>query len=140
MIRKVAISPVRRYYSNWRFFSNKSSVDNKVEILKSRTLVQKVVNNLQLNTSYFVDGRVKEVLTYGNLPFSLQWLSLNDTINKTSYVISPIGNDKFELSGKKGTRTAAWNDTLHLQEGVAKISRTGFLYPVVLHHQSSICR
>jgi uncharacterized protein involved in exopolysaccharide biosynthesis len=33
----------------------KSNVDNEIEILKSRTLVQRVVKKLNLNTSFLVE-------------------------------------------------------------------------------------
>src|SRR5690606_20457897 len=37
----------------------KSNLDNEIEILKSRTLIEKTVLDLELNVSYFNDGRVK---------------------------------------------------------------------------------
>ncbi|RFS22015.1 capsular biosynthesis protein [Chitinophaga silvatica] len=106
-------------------FSNKSSVDNEVEILKSRTLMQKVVTTLQLNTSYFVEGRIKESEQYGNLPFIFQWIELNDSIQKTTYTITPVGQGQFELTRGNDSRKASWQDTLHLPEGVVRINKTG---------------
>jgi uncharacterized protein involved in exopolysaccharide biosynthesis len=42
----------------------KSNVDNEIEILKSRTLVQRVVKKLNLNTSFLVEGRVIDTEIY----------------------------------------------------------------------------
>lgn len=54
----------------------KSNVDNEVEIFKSRTLMEKVVQDLQLNVRYFVHGRVKESEQYGRLPFQVRLIPL----------------------------------------------------------------
>ena len=53
-----------------QMFNNKSSVDNEVEILKSRSLMEKVVRDMELNTTYFVEGRVKKTEHFSKFPYS----------------------------------------------------------------------
>lgn len=48
-----------------------SNVDNEVEILKSRTLMQSVVEDLNLNVRYFLNGRLKDAEIYANRPVNL---------------------------------------------------------------------
>jgi uncharacterized protein involved in exopolysaccharide biosynthesis len=51
----------------------KSNVDNEIEILKSRTLVQRVVKKLNLNTS-LVEGRVIDTEIYEKVQLkSILW-------------------------------------------------------------------
>lgn len=46
----------------------KSSVDNEMEIIKSRTLIMSSVRDLDLNIRYFTQGRVKAVELYKSSP------------------------------------------------------------------------
>lgn len=113
-----------------QLFDSKSSVDNEVEILKSRFLMEKVVMNLQLNVSYFIEGRVKEAEQFSRLPFTFKWVTLNDSLRNTNYIVSPIGNDKFSISRAKLTREAKWGDTLQFPEGILRVVRNA-AYPFV---------
>ncbi len=46
----------------------KSSVDNEMEIIKSRTLIMSSIKDLELNVRYFSQGRVKAVELYKSSP------------------------------------------------------------------------
>src|SRR6185503_8786964 len=50
-------------------FSSDKIIDNEVQILKSYTLMEKVVKTLHLEVSYFQNGRARKVPLYENLPF-----------------------------------------------------------------------
>ncbi|MFV8345391.1 GumC family protein [Flavobacterium sp. ZB4P13] len=52
----------------------KSNVDNEIEILKSRTLVKRVVKKLNLNTSFLVEGRVVDREIYGKTPIEVYFV------------------------------------------------------------------
>lgn len=49
----------------------KSNVENEILILKSRTLVQRVVKKLNLNISFFVEGRLIDKEIYGKPPIEV---------------------------------------------------------------------
>ncbi|MEC5145327.1 polysaccharide biosynthesis tyrosine autokinase [Chitinophaga sp. 212800010-3] len=121
--------PGQELLQQLEIFSNKSNVQNEVEILRSRSLMEKVVRSLQLNVSYFITGRIKEAEMFEMLPFQLNWLSLNDTIRPVNYLLKPLSGNKFRLLGTKLAREAFWNDTLHLPEGTVKIARN-VMYPL----------
>lgn len=116
-----------------QLFDNKSNVDNEVEILKSRFLMEKVVRNLQLNVSYFIEGRVKEAELFGKLPFSLKWVTLNDSLHTINYILSPTGTDKFLISRGDEKREVKWGDTLQFPEGTIKVVRHAE-YPFLEHN------
>ncbi|HEY8919690.1 MAG TPA: polysaccharide biosynthesis tyrosine autokinase, partial [Chitinophaga sp.] len=115
--------PGEEILSQLQMFNNKSSVDNEVEILKSRTLMEKVVRDMELNTTYFVEGRVKKTEQFVKLPFTFHWLTMKDTLDEVKYVLKPLNEKEFTLNYKDVSRKAAWNDTLHLPEGIVWIRR-----------------
>ena len=49
--------------------------ENEIEILKSRKIIGKVVDELDLEVSYFTEGRVKQSEEYTNKPISIEFLS-----------------------------------------------------------------
>ena len=91
--------PGPEIFEQLELFNNKSSVDNEMEILQSRTLLEQVVTNLHLNIVYYAEGRIKETEQYGNLPFHAEWLSMKDTLSHTvTYEIKPTGNGKYTIT------------------------------------------
>ena len=51
--------------ANLGIISNSNGIDNEMEILKSRTLAQQAVYDLNLYTTYRHEGRIKDHLIYG---------------------------------------------------------------------------
>lgn len=49
----------------------KSSVDNEIEVIKSRTLVESAVRELDLNIRYYTEGRVKTLELYKSSPIKI---------------------------------------------------------------------
>ena len=115
--------PGQEILSQLEMFSNKSNVDNELEILKSRSLMEKTVRDLQLNVFYFYKGRIRTTEQFGKVPFNLDWINLKDTLKVANYVITPQGEDKFLFSREDLKKEGHWGDTLYLPEGVLKISR-----------------
>jgi len=67
----------------------KSNVDNEVEIFKSRTLMERVVRDLQLYTTYYTEGRVKKVERYEDKYFQVSFVPLfEDSVKGVSQVYS----------------------------------------------------
>lgn len=57
----------------------KSSVDNEMEIIKSRTLIMNSIRDLELNIRYFSQGRVKAVELYKTSPIRIVFDNTNIT-------------------------------------------------------------
>jgi tyrosine-protein kinase Etk/Wzc len=80
-------------------------VDNEIEILKSRTLMTKVVERLNLNVQYRTEGRVIEVNAYEHRPVNLIPVDFNKEFynrelqlsfpNQQTYLLKDV------LTGKK---------------------------------------
>ncbi|MDN3493730.1 GumC family protein [Winogradskyella bathintestinalis] len=59
-----------------------NTIKNEIEILSSRTLFSNIVKNLDLNISYFQQGKIKEVEIYKNPPISLNFFANDSIIHK----------------------------------------------------------
>ncbi|HVD98459.1 MAG TPA: polysaccharide biosynthesis tyrosine autokinase [Cytophagaceae bacterium] len=76
----------------------KSNVDNEAEILKTRSLMEKVVRLKNLNIIYAHIGRIKNQELDAS-PFVVDLLDIKDTIKKnTFYLTIPRNSNQFELS------------------------------------------
>ena len=71
-----------------------NNLDKEIAILKSRRLMREVVKSLNLNITYKVEGKVRDIELYKDLPFTLKILKLNDELQKES------GSFKIDLSEK----------------------------------------
>ncbi|MBK8567484.1 MAG: polysaccharide biosynthesis tyrosine autokinase [Saprospiraceae bacterium] len=54
------------------------NMENEIQILKSRTLMREVVDELRLNIRYFTHGRVQQNEIYGNCPIRLDSFITNN--------------------------------------------------------------
>ncbi|MGO4292609.1 GumC family protein [Chitinophaga sp. RAB17] len=117
-------SPEKDMLQQLQIFNSKSNVDNEMEIIKSRSLMEKTVRDLQLNVSYWLEGRLKTAEQFRKLPFAVQWTNLNDTLPDAEYVVRPLSESKVHVSAEGiVNKDISWNDTLHLPEGVMKVMR-----------------
>src|SRR6266536_303566 len=58
----------------------KNNVDDENEVLQTRYLMRKVVDELQLNINYFAAGNIKSTELYQNCPFKINLIYLKDSI------------------------------------------------------------
>lgn len=66
----------------------KSNVDNEIEILKSRTLVESAIKELDLNFGLYVKGNVIDRDIYEDCPIKLSFLSKNKLFYKANFVLN----------------------------------------------------
>lgn len=101
-------------------FSVPNSVNNEMEIIHSRTLVERTVRDLQLNVTYWGQGPIRYDETYKNSPFFIKELSLKNISDPIEYDIRVIdGGNKvhFEDEDSDSTFTLSFGDTLHAWYG-----------------------
>ncbi|MCZ4319894.1 polysaccharide biosynthesis tyrosine autokinase [Aequorivita viscosa] len=76
-----------------------SDFDNELEILKSKSLTEKVVDELNLQVRYHKEGNVRDAEVYDNLPFEVKLLPTREksgTPNGYLY-IDPLSTTTFSL-------------------------------------------
>lgn len=99
----------------------KSNVDNEVEILKSRTLIESTVKQLNLNTRFFVKGNIVDREIYGRSPIELVILGTNKSRfnHKVDFDFKELSPTTFSLESK--TR----KDTVKVLLGAKKTFKYG---------------
>jgi tyrosine-protein kinase Etk/Wzc len=107
--------------------SGKSNVDNEVEILKSRMLMEKVVSDLQLFVTCFAKGNIKTTELYGQSPVQLRFISKPTLSNRQIpkiYTVSFQHPDSLTISDHDKTWKVSPQDTITLPEGRAVLTST----------------
>jgi len=68
--------------------SMKNNVDNEVEILKSRTLVENTIKKLNLNVGLFVEGKVVDRDIYEDTPISAYFFNKTIFFDKAKVILN----------------------------------------------------
>ena len=91
--------------------SGKKSIENEIGLLKSRSLMESVVKQLNLNCTYYKKGRLHTVELYKNeVPYKITFLNKEVSFyNKdTTFSILPISATNFKLRSSDGTVSKAY--------------------------------
>ena len=83
----------------------KSNVDNEIEVVKSRTLIESTVKDLELNVSYFSQGRVKWEELYQNSPVKMIVSSSEGYASKSHfYRVEKASDTTFSIFDASNTK------------------------------------
>ncbi|RYY40068.1 MAG: polysaccharide biosynthesis tyrosine autokinase [Chitinophagaceae bacterium] len=74
------------------------NINNELEYLKSKALMTRVVNALDLNWQYYAKGKIKELNVYRDAPFRLEAASLKDSTHSFELVIDFIDANTFNVN------------------------------------------
>ena len=126
-------------FSDLSMFSSNRNIENEIQILKSRMLMQEVVNKLGLNFSYYTVGRIKTSEAYKSSPVQLNADSLTKEAYGKVFDIHPLPDNKFEIiNGDKrtthefGTKlTYPWGNLTFTYTGNANVN-PDYIYKVAI--------
>ncbi len=82
----------------------KTTLDTEIGVLKSRTLIERVVEDLNFNITYFSKGKVRNSELYkSRMPYKINFFIADSVLDKldTSFVIVPLDKSRFELQDLK---------------------------------------
>ncbi|MFD1467657.1 GumC family protein [Hymenobacter caeli] len=83
--------------------SPSKSSEDEVEVLQSKNLLLRVVNELSLNTSYYVQGRFKDVEVYEkDMSIKLIINKLDSTAYNKTIIVQPTSSNSFSLNEHTG--------------------------------------
>lgn len=76
-----------------------NSLDNQIVTLRSKRLVEKVVDELNHNISYFIEGNVITIEAYKSSPVVIQFITPDSIVNKASktFFVTPKSDTDFNL-------------------------------------------
>jgi len=101
-------------------FSVPNSISNEMEILHSRTLVEKTVRDLQLNVTYWAQGPIRFDESYKNSPFFIRLLSLKNITEPVEYDVRVTdGGTKVHFKDEDSDTSfiMSFGDTIHTSYG-----------------------
>ncbi len=71
------------------FFSKgKVNLENETEVLQSAMLIERVVDSLDLQNTYYVKGTIKETDLGPTAPFTLHWVDVPEKVNEMELELS----------------------------------------------------
>jgi capsular exopolysaccharide synthesis family protein len=70
------------------FSSTKVNLENETEVLKSSLLIERVIDSLDLQNTYYVQGNIKETDLGPEAPFTLHWANLPEKVNDLKLTVS----------------------------------------------------
>ena len=83
-------------------FSSDKIIDNEVQILKSKDIIENIIKDLNLQTSYYLRDGVRKREQYGTMPFDVHLInSLPGADFNQAYTINLLDSVTAELNGKK---------------------------------------
>lgn len=84
-------------------FKSTRNIDNETEVIKSKSLMRRVLSELGLATNYYIEGRVTDKEIYGSaLPFKVISTSLKDNSAGIILTIYTKAGNTFELQDSEG--------------------------------------
>ena len=81
----------------------KNNVDNEIEVIKSRRIIKKAIQELGFNITYTQEGRVKALELYNDKPIIFSFYNASDRFYTTplSFTVNSIDKKHFELLQNK---------------------------------------
>lgn len=106
------------------FFGSSKVVDNEIEILKSKTLMSKVIDRLNLTVDYRVEGRVINSDVYATKPIDIGVVQMDSTWYGKSLILSfPSRNQYLLEDPETGVKVKGLFNTLQRNKfGIYKIT------------------
>jgi capsular exopolysaccharide synthesis family protein len=105
-------------------FSNLKKVDDEIEILKSRTIMEKVVNDLQLWTQYHQVGNLKPVDLYKNSPVKFTLIEASQRLGTQWIEITIQDEQTFLLKQAHSVSSFSFGKQLKSDWGSWKLEHT----------------
>lgn len=103
-------------FADIALFQSSVNKQNEIEILLSRTMMERVVRSLNLQEDYYVTGNVKQTNIYEESPFDLKIIALKDSSTSLAFNIEITGEQTFKLNN--GTTDYYFGQRLELPQGI----------------------
>jgi capsular exopolysaccharide synthesis family protein len=112
------------------FGDNKNmNIQNEMEVLRSKPLMERVVKKLGLEVSYFSVGKIRSENIYIQGPFSLQIYKLADSSSSFSIDVTFVNDHQFHVNN--GDSTFSFGEQFQNRNGIFSLVRNP--YGVVSH-------
>lgn len=93
-------------------FKSGAVVENELEVLKSRALMGRIVQDMQLSVQYYMKDNFRTEDLYKERPFKLVMLSPVRAKEPQVIEVTPLGGESFELKQPNSTVTVPFSSTM----------------------------
>lgn len=115
-------------FQDLNILKGSNSLDNEIEVFKSRSLMMRVINDLNLQTTYIIKGNIISKEAYKFSPVRFTLLTEDSVKHKTSasFEIKILSKNNFSLATKNSDnhKTYNFNDTIITAAGKSTIAFT----------------
>jgi len=110
-------------FSDLGIINTKSNLENEIEILKSRTLMQRVCKQLHLNVSYFVERSPLPLDLYQASPIEIKTKAGDSLFFESagSFTYKPLNKDEFNIIQNGSQKKYKYNEYIDLGFGEFQI-------------------
>ncbi len=121
-------------FSDLGIISQGGNIDNEIEILKSKTLMQSVVDSLKTNVVYYKDGFFKKREIYKKSPF---WVNVNEFKKAGSLIVEKTDENSLTITAKDTafTRKIFFGEAFDSPMGTLTVNKNAMgteKYPVII--------
>jgi tyrosine-protein kinase Etk/Wzc len=97
--RKGSIQSELSAFNDLGLMNVKSNVDNEIEVIKSRSIVEAAVKKLNFNVAFYTEARVKTIELYNNKPYDVSFFDISNSFyeKNQTYLIDNGKGETFEL-------------------------------------------
>jgi len=87
------------------FTQNRTKILDEIEVIRSTDLMTKIVDDLNLNLQYFVEGNINKLEVYKNPPINVSFFESDSVINTidTSFTIKVLSKTEFSFEDDNDT-------------------------------------
>lgn len=71
------------------------NLENEMQILRSGSLMERVIDSLNLDQKFYQVGRVQNTEIYGSTPLRIDTLHINKNFNELTFYLRPLSSDVF---------------------------------------------
>jgi tyrosine-protein kinase Etk/Wzc len=97
------------------------NIQNEIEILRSKPLMQRVIDSLHLQFTYFAKGKIKKVNIYKQKPFYVNVVQIADSSSTFSLKVKLLNDQEFRINNDK--QAYAFGQTFKNSHGSFILSR-----------------
>jgi tyrosine-protein kinase Etk/Wzc len=105
------------------------NIENEIEILKSRKILKKTLQQLEVDVLYYLVGNVKKSQIYKDSPFKINHDSLNFYAYNNWFYVTVIDENKYKLNfsieqtGESYSNEHLFGEKIYLSAGIFTLSK-----------------
>lgn len=128
-------------YQNIGYVAAYGDIVNQKRVLTSYDLIDRTLDKLDFDVSYYYIGRFKTSEAYGSLPFTVKMEPLNPKLFEKPFDLHIVDADKFELSYDPGggivTKTLPFNTDIADSDFTLRVQKSSQLLPATIEKFSA---